>query len=57
MRSAAVGLRLRPRRARLGGVALDVAHRRIQLGQRDRELCGTFGHGDNLLILIMSKSK
>ena len=47
--------RLFARGAGLGGVALDVAYRRVQLRQRDRKLGGTFGHGANLLILIMSK--
>ena len=39
----AVGLGLVARGARLGGVAGDVADRRVQLRQRDRE--GWFGHG------------
>ena len=43
----AVGPRPSARGARLGGVARDVAHRRIQLGQRDRELGGGFGHGSD----------
>ena len=47
--------RLFARGAGLGGVARDIAHGRVQLGQRDRKLGGTFGHGANLLILIMSK--
>ena len=51
----AVGAALRARGAGLGGVAGDVAHRRVQLGQRDRKLIGSFGHGASL-ILIMSKS-
>ncbi len=51
----AVGPRLRARGAGLGGVARDIAHGRVQLRQRDRKLGGTFGHGANLLILIMSK--
>ena len=34
----AIGLRLRTRGTCLGGVTLDVTHRRVQLGQRDREL-------------------
>ena len=40
----AVGPRLRAGGARLGGVARDVADRRVQLGQRNRELVGAFGH-------------
>ena len=41
----AVGLGLVTRRARLGGVAGDVADRRVQLGQRNCEL--GFGHGSD----------
>ena len=33
----AVGLGLRARGASLGGIAGDVADRRVQLGERDRE--------------------
>ncbi|MEY9310269.1 hypothetical protein ABH977_005481 [Bradyrhizobium ottawaense] len=41
----AVGDGSRARIARLGGVALDVAQGRIELGERDRECFETFGHG------------
>ena len=41
----AVGARPVARGAHLRGIAGDVAHRRVQLGQRDRKLIGAFGHG------------
>ncbi len=41
----AIGASLHARGACLGGIARDVTHRRVQLGQRDRKLRGAFGHG------------
>ena len=41
----AVGPGLRARGTHLRGIALDVAHGRIELGERDREYVETFGHG------------
>ena len=43
-RSAPSARACTPRRARLGGVARDVTHRRVELGKRDRKLGGGFGH-------------
>jgi len=40
----AVRARSQSRGARLGGIAGDIAHRRVQLGQRDRKLEGGFAH-------------
>ena len=40
----AIGASLRARGACLDGIARDIPHRRVQLGQRDRKLRGAFGH-------------